>query len=331
MRGFLLLFIFIFTLASVPLARAADPVTYSLFPRGAERCYSFNPKESAKGTLSYFAAFRLLRENPSSESIDRPAAEQVAADLKSTTHFVSVIARVKGDAPTYQQDLICNDEGKTMRCAVECDGGFFTARKAGKDVVLNLGSGFVVSGGCGANEVLSRDISQKQAPGGVTLTAADPKLCAAARSTAAAKILRDAVPLRKRIADGGWTCLSRKYDAAELAPNQNVKALAVRIVSPPQSAKADTAYFETRMQVALAVTLKDGKTAKTTENCVANDDEFVCGEAFRLRRRDASTALLELGGYAVEAGDPLPSTLAGLSVGKQDQLFRLNGGTGNCE
>jgi hypothetical protein len=333
MRLFLAIVAIVFTTLAA-YAETANPLTNQVFPRGKPACFTYNPESSEPGRLSYFALFKLLEPDPTSELIGGGSEAEIAKDKAGSDRIMQVLARVKGEQPTYRQEVLCRDIRGELLCGVECDGGNFKVARKGKNLAAGFDKrGMVVTGGCGEGLDRDRMIGSAEAPGGITLVPTPIAACRAARERAMSRILKQSVPLRTRIAEGKWQCLSRTYTAEELAaePGQTIKRLTVAILAAPARHKVDADYYETRMEVALKVTQKNGKTGEAKENCVANSDYFVCGEAFRLRRRDETTALLQLGGFAVSAGDPLPKTLAGLRIGKSDQRLRLNGSAAACE
>jgi hypothetical protein len=77
----------------------------------------------------------------------------------------------------------------------------------------------------------------------------------------------------------------------------------------------------------ISVALRDGGRGSEKVECIADDYQFRCGEAFRLRRNDGESAMLLLGAYGGEDTE-IPDKLAGVKIGSDDLVFRLNGGAG---
>ena len=69
-------------------------------------------------------------------------------------YFAEAKAWFRDDDRIWKTSLECWDEDvATIRCAVECDGGSFTAPTVrGKDIVITTRGGFAVGPGCGSDE-----------------------------------------------------------------------------------------------------------------------------------------------------------------------------------
>lgn len=256
--------------------------------------------------------------------------EMAAINKTTSAANVDVQVRIKGDKRAYHQGLSCYEGEKGVTCGVDCDGGNFTLKR--DNTTLNIGlnkDGFVINGGCGAEEdVASLNLTSFQAPKGLLLKKQDISACMTARRAHYATRLRDETSLRARIVKNGWRCLSRSYDATHMAknPKQTVKDISVSIIKKPKRGEMKDGYAETEMRVSVKLTLKNGKTAKAEEDCNAYSDSFSCGDTFELLRRDDTSALLKLNAY-----DKPELKLAGLMMSSEDKVMKLEASTKACE
>ena len=96
-----------------------------------------------------------LRQNPDQ------TVRQLAIRFTESNgeHYASVRVLFRDTDRVYTEGLVCwqpkaGEHGNAfIGCAIECDGGYFTARHRGSDAILvETGFGFVVSGGCGDDD-----------------------------------------------------------------------------------------------------------------------------------------------------------------------------------
>lgn len=330
----------------LPLAAHADdppligPRTLELFPRGEERCYQAQFDDgwlaAHKGQiLERIQLYRLFTPLEAMEAIERPRAEAMAADkAEDATNWVDVVAQLKGAKSPFTQSLVCsdNDDGASVTCGVECDGGSFRgSRKADGSfsVAFEEGNGLSLNQSCGDPDEEGRDhwMTDKEAGRSFTLTPKPPADCAGLDAEARPGFAADPVPLRQRIAQNGWTCLSRRYDKAHLAshPKQKVAVIALALKGPAAVKVDDEGWRSTEIPARLSLKMRDGKTAAKDVVCTADEYQYRCDSAFRLRRKDAGSALLLAGEYGGD-GAEAPETLNGLKLGLDDLTFRLDGG-----
>lgn len=325
-----------------PLAVAQNPLigprTLSLFPLGEERCFraTFSDAEmkAHKGQiLRTFQLFRLLRPNPLKESIDASRDEAVAADRKlETENWTDVVVRLDGKKGFYSQTVVCNDDqaGAGLHCYVECDGGSFgvTPGSASLGIAFDEGNGLALNSSCGEGDEEGGDffLTDVQAGHSFTLRQEAPEACAVTDQEARPSYAADPVPLRTRIAEAGWTCLSRVYDKAHLAghPQQKVAAIALALKSAPAASVDADGWRSTDFSATLSLRLRDGKSAAQDVTCTADDYQYRCDGAFRVRRKDGASAMLVAGEYGGE-GAETPEQLIGLKLGSDDLVFRLDG------
>lgn len=311
------------------------PRTLAVFPQGEERCYRATFETAKKGQLvQSFQLYRLLRPNPAKEEIEMSAAEEVAFDKRpDAVNWADVVVRLRGHDGVFDQGLSCYDgeEGTHMRCGVDCDGGSFILNPAknGVTIAFEEGNGLSLNASCGEpdDSGRSRWLTGEEAGASMTLVAQPAEACLADDRAARPSFIKDETPLRARIGEGQWNCLSRDYDAAHLAkhPKQKVKSIALAISSPPKVVSDEYGYRTTTFDAELSLALRDGKTGSESVECYADAYQFRCGESFRLRRNDGETAMLLAGSYGGEDGER-PTTLATLKIGADDLVFRLNGG-----
>lgn len=325
----------------VPLAGAyaddasAGPQTLAAFPPGEERCFAGEFTPQRKDQVTRLMLYRLLRPNPTYEFVEDDAAAIAARDRKADdTVPVSVIARFNDSKKDFVQDVLCHDDAGGIGCYVECDGGSLAAARIGDGLKVTFDDyGMVVRGGCGDEEEVTRMLQAKHFPPPGVLASQPVEACAAADRDAALSFSRDLTPLRERIARAGWTCLKRSYTADHLRrnPKQKVKSIAVAVAL--KTTPAEGGGTDTEIAATAEIRLRDGRTAKKTLSCYAMPYEFTCDNEFRLKRRDAKTALLLQGASAPDPGEPEPAReMLGLKLGAGDDVFRLEASTAaTCE
>ncbi len=302
-----------------------------LFPRGQDACYAARLEEGRgpKAKLAEFYLYRLFDPDPRKEDIDLTREEAVAMDLRaSEPHGTDVLARFSDSPHVFTQSVSCmSDPGDVppISCAVDCDGGSFLLSRKGKDagVTFDAEGGLSMNLGCGEEEEgqPGRLLTLDDAGGPFTAFKAEPAKCLAASRLAVPRYAKDPVPLRQRIEEGGWRCLSRRYSKEHLAkhPKQNVTAIALKIKDKPRVSRED-GYPVTSLKAALSFRLRSGATASRDVECYAAGFEFAC-ESFRLRRNDERSAMLAAGSYT----DPQqPIAMLDTELGADDALFRLD-------
>jgi hypothetical protein len=306
-----------------------------VFPLGQPYCLAYSNDKAPAGQTESLELFSLFGPHDVEEEISASAKEEAAKFREQGSYIVDVQARFKGDKRAYWQSVGCSEDEGTIRCSVDCDGGSFTGKVSKDAFSMKVDqSGFVLQGGCGDEGEVNKNLTQKEAPNGLTLTKRDVKYCEDARAKNYATRLRDEVSLRKRISDNTWRCLSRTYDDTYLAAHlkQTVKKISVSIIDAPKRVVDADGYTNTKMRVEVKATLRNGKTLTSKDECNAFTTEFSCNETYRLFRRDGSSALLKMGSYDPAPGDdPTELKLAGTKLGDDDKLFRLDASTKACE
>lgn len=315
------------------------PRTLEVFPQGEERCYRAAFETMKKEQLvQSFQLYRLLRSNPAKEAIAMSSAEEVAFDKRPDgVNWAQVVVRLKGHDGLFDQSLSCYDgeEGTHMRCGVDCDGGSFTLGPVDNGVALAFedGNGLAFNSSCGDpdDSGRSRWLTGEEAGRSMTLISLPAEACLADDRAARPSFAKDETPLRERLGPGKWSCLSRDYDKAHLAkhPKQKVKSIALAVETAPRVVSDEYGYRSTVFAAGLSVTLRDGGKGSEKLQCIADDYQFRCGEAFRLRRNNGNSAMLHLGAYGGEDIE-IPGELAGLMIGADDLVFRLDGGNSTC-
>ncbi len=315
------------------------PRTLEVFPQGEERCYRGSFETVKKRQLvQSFQLYRLLRPDPAKEALEMTADEAAAFDKRpDAVNWADVVVRLKGHDGVFDQSLSCYDgeAGTHVRCGVDCDGGSFTLNPVdgGVAIAFEEGNGLSLNASCGEpdDSGRSRWLTAEEAGMSMTLLAQPAESCLADDRAARPAFVKDDTPLRDRIGPGKWNCLSRDYDKAHLAkhPKQKVKSIALAIEGAPRVVTDEYGYRSTVFDAGLSIVLRDGDTGSEKLECSADDYQFRCGEAFRLRRNDGNSAMLLLGAYGGEESE-VPDRLAGLKVGSDDLIFRLDGGDGSC-
>ncbi len=331
----------LFLTAGALAQEAASPkLVQEMFPRGEEACYAASlptPAMKPRQTLSAFYLYRLFDPDPQAETVDFSRDEAMAFDrMPGNANWTDVIAGFSDSPHFYKQTVTCSEwegSGTLVSCGVECDGGYFTARKTarGIDVAFDQSSqGLSFYQGCGEAEGIGKDRWLTPEDAGQSFSLARVP---AAQCQAVVRELRhhdglDPVPLRQRIAASGWRCLKRGYDAAHLKkhPLQKVTAIAVALKGPASVEKSNDSYPHTRLDVSLSFSLRDGSTARRDVSCGAGRTMFSCEGAFRLMRKDAKGAWLKAGEYDDPQAAQAP-TMLDIELGRDDRTFRLDAST----
>ncbi len=218
-------------------------------------------------------------------------------------NWANVVVRLKGHDGVYDQGLSCYDGEASdhLRCGVDCDGGSFIVNPApeGISIAFEEGNGLSLNASCGEPDDSghSRWLTGEEAGNSMTLVAQPAEACLADDRAARPSFAKDETPLRERLGPGKWNCLSRDYDVAHLAkhPRQKVKSIALAISDAPKAVSDEFGYQSTTFAAELSVVLRDGSKGSDKVECFADEYQFRCGEAFRLRRNDGTSALLHLG------------------------------------
>ena len=328
------------TMTTAPaMAQDAPSRTLEVFPPGVEHCYAATFDEAYRKAhpgqrLAEFRIYRSFQPKPAKEAVELPAPEQIELNKDvGSTPWVSVLAKLAGAAATYGQSPSCYDseERGDVFCGVDCDGGSFRVKKTAGGLAVSFdGSyGLSLNQGCGDpdEDAPGHLLTPDEAGGGFALASRPPAECIAADAEARPSFAADPVPLRQRIAEAGWRCLSRVYSKDHLKqhPKQKVAAMALAIAGPVKAIRDEYGSMTTTLEAKLSLRLVDGKTSSRPVTCTADDYQFRCADEFRLRRRDDASALLLAG---VHGGVPGTGTLAGLQLGSDDTLFRLDATAG---
>ena len=100
--------------------------------------------------------------------------------------------------------------------------------------------------------------------------------------------------------------------------------MAVAINGPARVETSDGEYPSTVLDVSLSFKLRSGKVTMRAVQCRGSQYEFSCDGAFRLRRRDGSSAWLAAGEFVDKDNPP---AMLDTTLGSDDALFRLDAGT----
>lgn len=331
--------------AAVALAQddgpRGGPITLSMFPRGEEFCYgrkydAAHLKANPGQTIREFYLYNLFDPDPAKEEVQHTVEDARRSDAAQTgDRMVDVLARFTDDDGYYGQTVMCTDYQGRVSCYVDCDGGGFGVRKKGDALVVDVGAGsgrLRLQAMCDPDEEgRDRELDRKE-DSVIRTDRLAPASCSAAKAAARPAFVTDPVPIRERVAAGEWTCLKRSYSAEHLAehPDQTIAALAISFGGRPRTESED-GWLSTTLAATITVKTRTGLSASKELVCSAEGYQWRC-EDFRVRRRDARSALLLAGQYGLLAGEPADTlNLAGLKLGREDDVFRLDASAGDCD
>jgi len=321
---------FVAALSGSAVAQERSSPLPSHLPLKTEACFGKTYdadylKQNPKQRVTRFHLFRDFVVDKTAE--DPPISSGTFLDQDGEGGHVGLMAYVGfRDKPgVFSNWLGCSKgDGGAIRCGVECDGGGF--KISGKDLSLLVeNDGFVVTGGCGANEddQERRDFVQPgEADKQFVLDPQPLAQCAAIRDSLKPVWAKLGPPIRERLAKQDAVCFSRSYDTAHLTkhPQQTVKRIAVL---KPRGGKTlpDTYLYE----LTFRVELKNGRkyTKKTTcqpskyaYGCT-HDPKMDMAEDFYLTRAGDKDIMLR--DKRARLND-----LFDIKLGADDKTFRLS-------
>jgi hypothetical protein len=307
-------------------------------PLGQEACFGrvYDAAHLASHPRQQVTSFHLAHEfaaDPNSEF--PPAAMDEIRKADGDNGHVSVTAYVRfRDRPgVYSNGLSCyrTEEGRTL-CGVDCDGGSFSLKTSGASLLLE-NEGFVVVGGCGANEEESEERVSVSPGADDRVFRLDPKpvaACRAERDAQAPSWAKRGAAIRERLAQKEEICFARSYDAAHLAshPQQSVRRIAVIKAQGDFVEPSDWPHYD----LIFRIETRDGSKVEKKASCEPDHYAYTCtfgnsmetyGEAYLARADRDAIALRDRRGNL--------GKLFGLKLGSDDRLFRLTASpASNC-
>ena len=126
-------------------------------PLGKEACYgrvydAAHLKKHPKQRVTAFHLFRDFTPDPNTETPLENHQALIDSDGEGGIRITAYV-RFRDRPGLFFNGMACASasEGGKVRCGIECDGGGFFVKGDGKSLLLE-NQGFVVIGGCGANE-----------------------------------------------------------------------------------------------------------------------------------------------------------------------------------
>lgn len=319
---------------SSPLPSHLPLKTEACFGRAYDADYL---QQHPKQRVTCFHLFRDFQVDKTAE--DPPISSGTFLEQDGEGASVGLMAYVGfRDRPSvYSNWLSCrkNTEDNAIRCGVDCDGGGF--KISAKDITLKdmallvENEGFVVTGGCGANEddQEQRDFVRPENEDAQFVL--DPKPvaeCAAIRDLLKPIWAKLGAPIRERLSKNDAVCFTRSYDTAHLAkhPQQTVKRIAVL---KPQGGKM---LFDQHIyELTFRVELKNGKKLMKKTTCQPSKYAYGCTHDPAMDTQE-DFYLTRAGGNEIMLRDKRArlEKLFGAGLGADDRTFRLSSSPANA-
>lgn len=324
--------VLIFALAAASGASAqerASPLPSHL-PLGQEACFgrvydAAHLKAHPKQRVTSFHLFRDFAPDANKETPQESRKELVEQDGEGGIR-VTAYVRFRDRPGLFFNGLFCgmSADGGKVRCGIDCDGGGFFLRDAGKSLLLD-NQGFVVVGGCGASEDEEENTDVVKPGADDKVFRLDPLPAAQCRA------LEDSrkpvwaalgAPLRERLYRDDAICFSRSYDAAHLAkhPQQTVRRISVLKAKGEKPADGEFPAYK----LTFRAELKNGARLEKETTCAPDQYAYAC-----THNVDADTArdfyLTRAGKDHVMLRDRrgAMNKLFGTTLGSDDRIFKL--------
>jgi hypothetical protein len=303
----------------------------SHLPLKSEACFGTiydaeHLRQNPKQRVTRFHLFRDFAVDRTAESPPLSASEFLERDGEGGHVGLMTYVGFRDRPGVFTNWLGCHksSDGKTVHCGVECDGGGFKISGRGPALLVE-NEGFVVTGGCGANEddQERRDfVAPAEADRQFVLDPLPLAQCTAIRDGLKPAWAKLGAPIRERLAGNDTVCFSRSYDAAHLAkhPQQTVKRIAVL---KPQGGKMlhDAHIYE----LTFRVELKNGRKLSKKTTCQPSKYAYGCThdpaldtvEDFYLTRAGDNAIMLRDKRARLEK-------LFGATLGADDRTFKLS-------
>jgi hypothetical protein len=303
----------------------------SHLPLKSEACFGTiydaeHLRQNPKQRVTRFHLFRDFAVDRTAESPPLSASEFLERDGEGGHVGLMTYVGFRDRPGVFTNWLGCHksSDGKTVHCGVECDGGGFKISGRGPALLVE-NEGFVVTGGCGANEddQERRDfVAPGEADRRFVLKPLPLNQCTAHRDQMKPVWTGRGAPIRERLSKTGAVCFSRSYDAAHLAkhPRQTVKRIAV--LKPLGGKMLYDAYI---YELTFSVELKNGRKLSKKTTCQPSKYAYGCThdpaldtiEDFYLTRAGDNEIMLRDKRARLEK-------LFGVALGTDDRTFRLS-------
>ena len=299
-------------------------------PLGKEACYgrvydAAHLKKHPKQRVTAFHLFRDFTPDPNTETPLENHQALIDSDGEGGIRITAYV-RFRDRPGLFFNGMACASasEGGKVRCGIECDGGGFFVKGDGKSLLLE-NQGFVVIGGCGANEDEAEQADFVKPGADDKVFRLDPLPVAQCRTLEDSRKPTWAAlgtPLRERLNTDDAVCFTRTYDAAHLKahPQQTVRRIAVLKAKGERRAPDDFPFYKLMFRVEL----KSGKTFEKETTCAPDLYAYACTHDM-----DADTArefyLTRAGQEHVMLRDRrgAMSKLFDVKLGTDDRIFKL--------
>jgi hypothetical protein len=283
-------------------------------------------RQNPKQRVTRFHLFRDFTVDKAAESPPLSAGEFLDRDGEGGHVGLMAYVGFRDKPGVFTNWLGCqkSSDGKGAHCGVECDGGGFKLGARDKALLVE-NEGFVVTGGCGANEddQERRDfVKPGEADRRFVLDPLPLAQCTAIRDSLKPAWTKLGAPIRERLAKNDAVCFSRSYDAAHLAkhPQQTVRRIAV--FKPRGGKMLDDTYL---YELTFSIELKDGRKLTKKTTCQPSKYAYGCThdpaldtvEDFYLTRAGENQIMLRDKRARLEK-------LFGAALGADDRIFRLS-------
>jgi len=300
----------------------------SHFRLRTEACFgrSYDAEHLRRHPKQRVTGFYLSREfasDPNAEEIALTHEYLLGIDGDNGMALVTAYVRFRDRPGLFSSTLACNRWDGVVRCSIDCDGGNFKLRTAGKSLLLD-NEGFVVTGGCGTpdDEQEQSDFVKRGDDDRVFRLDPQPVAkCAALRDGLKPAWAKLGPPLRVRLDRYEAVCFSRSYDADHLRkhPRQSVRRIAVL---KPEGGRP---MHEVKVyRLTFRVELTDGRKFEKTTTCQPNKYAYGCTHDPKMDD--------EQNFYLTRAGDQTVmlrdrkgrlADLFGARLADDDRIFRL--------
>jgi hypothetical protein len=315
-------------LTAPALAQERTSPLPSHLPLRTEACFgrvydADHLRRHPKQRVTTFFLSRDFASDPGAEEVFTTREELLDIDGDNGLALINAYVRFRDRPGTFYNVLACMRYEGTVRCGIDCDGGMFKLRTAGKSLLLD-NEGFVVTGGCGAPDD-ERDLSDYVKPGeDDRVFRLDPQplpQCAAVRNSLKPAWAKLGAPLRVRFDRTEPVCFSRSYDDAHLRKHARQSVRRIAVLKPDGGKPLHDANI---YQLTFRIELTDGRKFEKKTTCQPNNYAYGCTldpkldeqQDFYLTRAGSETIMLR------DRKGKL-ADLFGAKLADDDRLFRL--------
>lgn len=309
------------------------------FPLGTEACFgrtydSNHLAHHPKQQVTSFHIFRDFSPDPNLEVPPTSREELVKNDGDNGTVGITAFVRFRNRNGIFSNSLDCRrDNGNSVRCSIECDGGSFKLNPAGV-LLIAENNGFVVIGGCGASDEEAEANPVFVTPGVddkiFRLNPLPVQQCLALRDAQKPAWAKRGSPIRTRFDRDSAVCFSHRYSDTHLArhPSQSVRHLAVLKQPGARPEEPGWPVFK----LVFRAELKDGRTLEKEASCSPENYAYTCsvdtgGDVHNFYLARAGEHDIMLRDRRGILGD-----LFGAKPGRDDRFFKLHASAAeDCE